>query len=166
MAVTIKQLEITNEKNHVEMTHIEKYHILNDFFGIAAIQIENITRTFRERQNKMNILEKNFNIIDGENHERLSDVIISLKKPIEKRVERDIEFIKPLLQEIDFFKKREKLTSLEFEEVAKNIKYEIKEPGDVIYSKLDRADKFYIILKGKAMVQIPCPDDHDLDKAI
>ena len=57
----------------------------------------------------MDLLENNFNIIDGENHERLSDVIMSLKKPIEKRVERDIEFIKPLLQEIDFFKKREKL---------------------------------------------------------
>jgi len=44
------------------------------------------------------------------------------------------------------------LNQLEFEEVAKNIKYERKEPGDVIYSKLDKADKFYIVLKGKVMI--------------
>jgi hypothetical protein len=53
-------------------------------------------------------------------------VITSLKKPIEKRGERDLELIVPLLQEIDFFKKRQELTKLEFEEVAKNIKYEMK----------------------------------------
>ena len=108
------------------MDHLEKYEIINDFFGISAIHIDNVTKTLRERKTKIKKLEENFNIIDRENFDRLTEVITSLKKPIEKRADRDVELITPLLQEIDFFKKRQQLTKLEFEEVAKNIKYEIK----------------------------------------
>lgn len=75
-------------------------------------------------------------------------IISALKKPLEKRYEREIGLIKPILKHIDFFKHKNQLTELEFEEVAKNIKYECKEPGETIYKKLDKADKFYIILKG------------------
>ena len=42
-----------NAKNHVEMDHLEMYNVLHDFFGIAAIQIENITRTMRERKSNI-----------------------------------------------------------------------------------------------------------------
>jgi len=39
------------------------------------------------------------------------------------------------------------------------MKYEYKKPGDVIFNSLDVADKFYIVLKGRVMVQIPAPDN-------
>ena len=134
------------------MDHLEKYEIINDFFGISAIHINNVTKTVRERKTKIRKLEENFNIINWDNFDKLTEVITSLKKPIEKRADKDLELITPLLEEIDFFKKRQQLTKLEFEEVAKNIKYELKQPGDVIYSIMDKADKFFIVLKGKAMV--------------
>jgi hypothetical protein len=35
------------------MSQLEKYSLLNEFFGISAIQIENITRTQRERTMKI-----------------------------------------------------------------------------------------------------------------
>jgi hypothetical protein len=52
-ACTIRELEIMNAKNHVEMDHLEMYNVLHDFFGLAAIQIENITRTMRERKSNI-----------------------------------------------------------------------------------------------------------------
>jgi len=59
--------------------------------------------------------------------------------------------ITPLLSKIEFFEKK-KMHRLELEEVARNIKYEYKEPGDTIFDSLDPSDKFYICLKGKIMV--------------
>ena len=63
-------------------------------------------------------------IIEDDDYESLNYIIGALKKPYEKKLEREIELIKPIIKQIDFFKHREKLTDLEFEEVAKNIKYE------------------------------------------
>jgi len=60
------------------MTHLEKYDMLNDFFGVSAIQIENISRSYRERQMKVKMLKENFNVIDGNNHERLTEIITAL----------------------------------------------------------------------------------------
>lgn len=86
------------------MTHLEKYDMLNDFFGVSAIQIQNVSRTYRERQMKVKMLNENFNVIDGKNHERLTRIVTALKKPIEKRGEMEIDLICPLLKEIEFFK--------------------------------------------------------------
>ena len=65
----------------------------------------------------------------------------------------------PLLEKIDFFCNRNKLNPHELEEVARNITYEYKKPGDTIFKALDKADKFYIVLKGKVMLQIPAPSN-------
>ena len=86
------------------MTHLEKYDMLNDFFGVSAIQILNVSRTYRERQMKVKMLNENFNVIDGNNHERLTRIVTALKRPIEKRGEMEIDLICPLLKEIEFFK--------------------------------------------------------------
>jgi CRP-like cAMP-binding protein len=67
-----------------------------------------------------------------------------------------------LLSKIDFFANNTKIKDIsqaELEEVARNMKYEYKKPGDVIFNSLDTADKFYIVLKGRVMVQIPAPDN-------
>ena len=53
------------------------------------------------------------------------------------------------------------MTSMELEEVSRNIKYEYKKPGEVIYNSCDKADKFYIVLKGKCMIFAPSPDNTD-----
>jgi hypothetical protein len=69
----------------------------------------------------------------------------------EKRHERELQVITPLLSKIEFFEKRD-FHQLELEEIARNIKYEYKEPGDIIYDSLEDSKKMYICLKGKVMV--------------
>jgi hypothetical protein len=59
--------------------------------------------------------------------------------------------ITPLLAKINFFKDKTSCP-YELEEIARNIKYEYKKPGDTIFNSLDKGDKFYIVLKGKCMV--------------
>ena len=79
-------------------------------------------------------------------------------------MDNELAFIIPLLKEIEYFKQKE-LTKLQFEEIAKNVKYEVREPGQTIFNILDEADHFYIVLKGKVMVQISDPlDNNFIDK--
>jgi hypothetical protein len=51
-------------------------------------------------------LKEDFNVIDDNDFERLNFIIYALKRPIEKRFEREISMIKPLLEQIDFFKNK------------------------------------------------------------
>ena len=56
-----------------------------------------------------------------------------------------------MLSKVGFFDER-KLQPIELEEVARNLKYEYKQPGDTIFNSLEPAKKFYICLKGKVMI--------------
>ena len=109
-----------------------------------------MTKTYRERKSKINRLTEDYNIIADDDYKRLNDIIGVMHKPGDKRVEKDLHMITPLLSKIDFF--HNKATHHELEEVARNMKYEYKKPGDVIFNSLDKADKFYIVLKGRVMV--------------
>ena len=39
-------------------------------------------------------------------------------------------------------------------------------PGDTVFTKLDKAEKFYIVLRGKVQVQIPNPNETDFIRDI
>lgn len=51
-------------------------------------------------------MKEDKNIIEDDNYDMLNHIISALKKPIDKRYEREIELIVPLLKEIDFFKNK------------------------------------------------------------
>ena len=53
------------------MTIIDKYLIVKEFFGLSAINIDNVSRTFKERQEKTLEMKTNFNILESSNTERL-----------------------------------------------------------------------------------------------
>ena len=91
----------------------------------------------------------------------MNSIITVLNKPGDKRVDKDLSLITPLLSKIDFFANKNKLSPIELEEVARNMKYEYKKPGEAIFNTLEKADKFYIVLKGRVMLQIPTPDNAD-----
>ena len=120
-----------------------------------------MTKTYRERKSKINRLIEDYNIIEPSDFDRLNSIISVLNKPGDKRVEKDLSLITPLLSKVDFFANKNKLSPIELEEVARNMKYEYKKPGETIFNSLDKADKFYIVLKGRVMLQIPALDNSD-----
>ena len=66
-----------------------------------------------------------------------------------------------MISKLDFFCNRNKLSNHELEEVARNLKYEYFKPGETVFNSLDKADKYYIMIKGKACVLVPAPDNDD-----
>jgi len=84
-------------------------------------------------------------------------IIQTLQKPPEKRNERDLQGLNPLLSELKFFKERKPLKHDDLMEVCKQMQYEFMEPREIVFRAGDHGDKFYIILKGKCQVQIPDP---------
>ena len=93
---------------------IEKYLVVKEYFGLSAINIENISRTFKEREMKIQQIKENFNVIEPNNYSRLKNIILALQKPKGKRADREIEIVYPLLAKLDFF---EKLNSLKKKEL-------------------------------------------------
>ena len=62
-----------------------------------------------------------------------------------------------MISKLDFFSNRYKLNHHELEEVARNMKYEYMKPGDTVFKTQDKAEKYYIVLKGKVGVFVNDP---------
>ena len=113
---------------------IAKYKILKDTFGLSAHQIQNVSKTYRERQIKIRKVRDQFRIIEPDNYPRLQKVIEILKKPSGKRSQELLStYIVPLIENLDFFSVKKGLTPYDLENVAQNIKYKYMEPGQTIY---------------------------------
>jgi len=63
----------------------------------------------------------------------MREVLKILTKTSEKRNEKDVVQLVPLLQEIKFFKERKPMNYEELQEVVQNIQYLYKEPGEVVF---------------------------------
>jgi hypothetical protein len=63
---------------------------------------------------------------------KLREVIKILKKT-EKRNEKDVVHLVPLLQELKFFKERKPMNTEELQEVCQNIQHLQKEPGEIVF---------------------------------
>ena len=50
----------------------------------------------------------------------------------------------------------------ELSEVAQNVQYMYREPGEIIFKQGDFGDMFYMVLKGKIQIQIPDPNGSGL----
>ena len=102
-------------------------------------------------------LRRRGNIV-GHNYQRQKDIVQILNKPPdEKRSEKDLKKLEPLLSELRFFTKTRPMDIDERLEVCKNLRYEFKEPGGTVFRQGDAGDKFYIIIKGECQVSIPDP---------
>ena len=71
-----------------------------------------------------------------------------LKKNPELRTEKDVNFLVPLIREIDFFKNNQ-IKNEHLNDVASELRYEMIPAGDFVFYQGDYGDKFYIILKGR-----------------
>ena len=80
----------------------------------------------------------------------------------EKRSEKEINLLIPLLEEVHFFKYKKPLSYEDLHEVCNYIHYERMEPGDTVFKQGDKAEKYYIVLKGTAQLQTPNSRSHKL----
>ena len=106
-------------------------------FGLCAHHIQNVSKTYREREIKTRKVRDQFRIIEPDNYQRLEIIIDILTKPPGKRSRESlIKYIVPLLEKNEFFEIRKKLTPHDIESVAQNIRYVCFEPGE---TKIGRA---------------------------
>lgn len=64
---------------------------------------------------KITQIREGFHILEPDNFSRLKSIIKSLNKPFEKRTEKDLQEIVPLISKLDFFEVRNKLHPYELE---------------------------------------------------
>lgn len=138
-----------------QLSLLDKYNIIQEFFGLSAISIKNISGTKRERDLKTQEILEGYHILEPTNFKRLKSIISTLEKPASKRTEKEIHEIVPLLSKLDFFEKRFQLTHRELDLVSAQIRYEYKEPGETVFKVGDQASSFYIMVKGRVQVSIP-----------
>ena len=78
-------------------------------------------------------LRRKYNVI-GHKDCRLKEILIILKKPLEdKKTEKDLKKLEPLLSELKFFTQTRPMNYDERIEVCKCLTYVFKEPGDTVY---------------------------------
>jgi Cyclic nucleotide-binding domain len=76
-----------------------------------------------------------------------------LKKNPELRHEKDLNFLVPIIREIEFFKSTS-IQTHHMVDVCQELRYECMQPGEFVFYQGDYGDKFYIILKGKVQVLV------------
>eukprot|EP00347_Sterkiella_histriomuscorum_P005721 403355524 len=86
----------------------------------------------------------------------LYTIIEILKKPYEKRNQKDLEMLEPLIKSIQFFKEK-KLKDKDLTDICKRLRYHYCAPGKNAITHGERGDQFYIILDGQVGVFVPIP---------
>ena len=69
--VEMNRSKISSKASYKQQGLLEKYLVIKEFFGLSAINIENISRTYRERQMKIQQIRENFNILSQYDTNRL-----------------------------------------------------------------------------------------------
>ena len=161
---------------------MDQSHLIKTMESLQIIQFNHKNPTARKSHNfrtpllKSNSISKFNKISDEKNEEvlvkrrisKLSDVhmviilekaIDILMKPSEKRTLEEIFHLIKATEKLDFFARMKKdkefecfnPNSLNFK-CCKALKYEYFAKGDTVFFQGDTADKFFIIIKGKASV--------------
>jgi CRP-like cAMP-binding protein len=71
-----------------------------------------------------------------------------LRKNPELRNEKDLNFLLPIIKEIEFFKNN----AIKLEhmiDVSQELRHEAMPAGEFVFYQGDYGDKFYVVLKGK-----------------
>ena len=66
---------------------------------------------------------------------RLFEVLMVLKdsNEVNKRYDKDLALLTPLISECQFFKKTMKMKDEDLLEICRHVSYERKEPGEMVY---------------------------------
>eukprot|EP00347_Sterkiella_histriomuscorum_P020337 403338195 len=92
----------------------------------------------------------------------LYTIIEILKKPYEKRNQKDLEMLEPLIKSIQFFKEK-KLKDKDLTDICKRLRYHYCAPGKNAITHGERGDQFYIILDGQVGVFVPIPKQQQIE---
>lgn len=119
----------------------------------------------RKQRKKIRDLCRKNALISG-SFKRLRFVIESLKKPQDRKIERDLENLKPIMELFPMKLFGQPLTDAEVKMLAKHAVYSRYEPGEVVreHGQFNDPTKegFNIILKGKLQLQIPDPFENGI----
>ncbi|TNV83980.1 hypothetical protein FGO68_gene11952 [Halteria grandinella] len=77
-----------------------------------------------------------------------------LKKPFERRSQRDLDKIAPLLKNITFFKEN-KVKEKDLTDIAKRLRHQVHPLGHEVIKHGDFGELFYLVLSGKVSVNVP-----------
>jgi len=71
----------------------------------------------------------------GHNYERQKKILSILTRPSdsERRNDKELKLLEPLLSELKFFTQTRKMNYEERLEVCRNVQYEYREPGSTVY---------------------------------
>ena len=141
---------------------------MRQFFGLSGIKIAQ-PKSYDPNAAKIPLkmlrreMFDNDHVIKPDNYDKLYSICeILTMRPPEKRSEREKNTIVSLVSKMNVFNNKHLIREkLDLEEVSNFVKYERKEPGETLFKQGDKADTFYIVLKGTLQVQIPSPfTDH------
>jgi CRP-like cAMP-binding protein len=88
-----------------------------------------------------------------------------LKKNPELRNEKDLNFLVPIIREIEVFKNSH-IQTHHLVDVCQELRYEIMYPGEFVFHQGDYGDKFYVVLKGSVQVLVNNPDYKRSDSSL
>ena len=108
--------------------------MINEYFGINALSLVHGGVTNEKRQlRRLKRLRKRSNLI-YHNHPKQREILHILKKPLdEKRNEKELIKLEPLLNQLNFFTKTRPMDKDELLEVCKNLQYEFREAGETVF---------------------------------
>ena len=75
----------------------------------------------------------------------------------EKRNEKELKMLLPLISELKFFKSTTRMKHDDMIDICRSVQYEFKEPGATIFRQGDPGEKLYIILKGECQISVMDP---------
>lgn len=99
----------------------------------------------------------------AKNEAKVMKIKTVLEKPVEQRTESDLDQVTDLLKKEKFFKQQERkdLTYHEIREISSQLTFQRAIPLSKIIEYGEKANHFYIIIKGVVTVRIPNPEIQD-----
>ena len=110
---------------------LNKFETLGQFFGVNAIKLEPTAGNHKKQKKQLKALLDRGCVVEN-NIPKLREILKVLSKS-EKRNEKETALIVPLMEEIKFFKERKPMNYEELSEVAQNLQYMFRKPGEIIF---------------------------------
>lgn len=151
------------------MSTTRKYELLRSYFGISGIKLVQ-AKSRDPNAEKKSLVELRQELFDNGHVykpgqiKELTEICKTLTQTApEKRSDKDRAAVRNLISKMNFFLHhpgtgKEKL---DLDEVSNYLKYQRKEPGETLFRQGDKAETYYVVLKGTLQVQVPSPfTDH------
>jgi hypothetical protein len=131
----------------------QEFEVLENNLGVSALRIEEALHNPASLKN----LVRNRNVVGG-NSRALQAVEAVFSKPPEKRGAKEAAVVLPLLAMMQFFQRKRKQIMLEdLGHLGCAMKWEVRQPGEVLFRQGEPGTCCYLILKGQVQVSIRDP---------